>query len=82
MQCGREQDVDFAPIRKCAIEQQGSLLLKKHGDRTHALSPKVKFIPTIELNDSQSFETQAVILKNLWGTVCSIFHDKPSKCNG
>ncbi|XP_066158942.1 GILT-like protein 1 [Euwallacea fornicatus] len=79
--CGQDQHIDFAPIKKCAMEQEGSLLLKKHGERTHALSPKVKFIPTIELNDSQGFETQAVILKNLLKAVCAVFHTKPSSCN-
>ncbi|KAL1492845.1 hypothetical protein ABEB36_011027 [Hypothenemus hampei] len=79
-ECGKELNIDFAPIRKCAVEQQGSLLLKKYGERTHALIPKLRFVPTIELNGSQDFETQAAILKNLFKAVCEVFHTKPSKC--
>ncbi|CAG9759942.1 unnamed protein product [Ceutorhynchus assimilis] len=79
--CGRELNLDFSPINKCAIEQEGSLLLKKHGERTNSLHPKVKFIPTIELNNNQSFETQAVILKNLLIAVCRVYQHKPPMCS-
>ncbi|ENN74078.1 hypothetical protein D910_11490 [Dendroctonus ponderosae] len=79
--CGQEQNIDFKRINKCATEQEGSLLLKKHGDRTNGLKPKVKFIPTIELNGSQGVETQAAILKNLLKVVCSVFKNKPIRCD-
>lgn len=79
--CGRKLNIDFAPISKCAIEQKGSILLKKFGERTHALNPKVRFIPTIQLNDSQSFESQAAILKDLLKAVCKVYRDKPDRCN-
>lgn len=79
--CGQEQGQDFMPINKCATEQEGSLLLKKYGEQTQSLDPKVKFIPTIELNGSQKIEKQAAILKNLLKSVCNVFHDKPPRCN-
>ncbi|XP_050314057.1 GILT-like protein 1 [Anthonomus grandis grandis] len=78
--CGKEQKLDFTPIRKCATEQAGSILLKKYGERTHALNPKARFIPTILMNDSQNYDTQAIILKDLLKAVCKVFHNKPKEC--
>ncbi|KAF7287015.1 GILT-like protein 1 [Rhynchophorus ferrugineus] len=79
--CGREQNIDFTPINKCAVEQKGSILLKKFGERTHSLSPRITFIPTIELNESQTFEPQAAILKDLLKAVCKVYQSKPNGCN-
>ncbi|XP_030748377.1 gamma-interferon-inducible lysosomal thiol reductase-like [Sitophilus oryzae] len=78
--CGHEHNIDFAPVNKCATEQKGSILLKKFGERTHDLSPRVKFVPTIELNESQTFESQASILKDLLRAVCNVYQTKPEVC--
>ncbi|XP_060516315.1 gamma-interferon-inducible lysosomal thiol reductase-like [Cylas formicarius] len=78
--CGRELDIDFSHISNCAADIKGSQLLKHYGERTHALNPGVRFIPTIELNDSQSFVPQKNILKDLFKSVCHVFKRKPEMC--
>lgn len=59
---------------------EGSLLLKKYGERTHALNPPVTFIPTIELNGSQKVPL-TLILKNLFKEVCNLLAIKPPECS-
>ncbi|KAK9890037.1 hypothetical protein WA026_008844 [Henosepilachna vigintioctopunctata] len=79
--CGEENKVDFNPILNCAKGNEGSLLLKEHGIKTHALNPAASFIPTVELNNSQNIVPLSSILKNLQDAVCGLFNDKPSGCD-
>ncbi|CAH0561849.1 unnamed protein product [Brassicogethes aeneus] len=79
--CGNELNIPFEPIKNCAKSKEGSLLLKSNGVRTHSLSPAVKFIPTIELNESQNIVPQSHILKDLIKAVCQLLKDKPNKCS-
>lgn len=60
--------VDPDPISNCASTDQGSALLKKHGDDTQVIKPV--FIPTITLNGSK--DNQAAILKNFLLEVCKL----------
>ncbi|GLV45044.1 uncharacterized protein CBL_14383 [Carabus blaptoides fortunei] len=50
--CANELGLDYSPIRECANGLEGSRLLKEYGDRTHAIRPKITFIPTIQINES------------------------------
>jgi len=56
-------------MQKCATTNEGSELLKMHGEDTHNLNPSVTFIPTILLNNSQRIQKD--ILKDLKKEVCS-----------
>jgi len=78
--CGKKLNVDATPILECANSLTGSLLLKEYGERTHSLNPPVSFIPTIELNGSQTQVRQSLILKNLLKAVCQLIKNPPYSC--
>ncbi|RZC36624.1 gamma-interferon-inducible lysosomal thiol reductase, partial [Asbolus verrucosus] len=78
--CGQELNINYTPIGDCANSDRGTALLKEYGERTHALNPAVKFIPTIELDGSQTIVPQSAILKNFLKSLCQIFKKKPKKC--
>ncbi|KAK9497946.1 hypothetical protein O3M35_003841 [Rhynocoris fuscipes] len=67
--CCEEYKINWFKVETCALGTEGELLLKEHGDRTHALSPKISFIPTILLNKERS--NQIEILKNFKNEVCT-----------
>ncbi|KAL0851222.1 hypothetical protein ABMA28_007066 [Loxostege sticticalis] len=66
--CAKDLKIDPASISSCASQEQGSALLKKHGDDTHIINPS--FIPTITLNGSK--DNQPAILKNFLLEVCKL----------
>ena len=63
--------VDWEPIQRCAGGVEGSELLKKYGEMTARLSPRVSFIPTVTLNGLQG--VQGKILKDLVKEVCNAY---------
>jgi len=67
--CTNEVGADWETMQKCATTNEGSELLKMHGEDTHNLNPSVTFIPTILLNNSQRIQKD--ILKDLKKEVCS-----------
>ncbi|KAG5899443.1 GILT-like protein 1, partial [Gonioctena quinquepunctata] len=73
--CARELNIDYLPIAECSKNIKGSQLLKMYGERTNSLQPPVKFIPTIELNDSQNTIAQPAILKGLHKSICEVFQN-------
>ena len=72
--CASEGGVDFEEILTCATGAQGQELHYQAGLKTQALSPKVSFIPTIEIDESQM--SQKAILKNLLKEVCAVYSSK------
>ena len=72
--CAGEGGVDFEEILTCATGPQGRELHFQAGIKTQALSPKVSFIPTIEIDESQM--SQKAILKNLLKEVCAVYSSK------
>ena len=46
-QCADQLNVDYTPIATCSERVEGDVLLVGYGDRTHALTPKITFVPTI-----------------------------------
>ncbi|CAG9828530.1 unnamed protein product [Diabrotica balteata] len=78
--CAKEQNINFTPILDCANSNHGSILLKHYGERTNALRPRVKFIPTIQFNGSQTIVSQALILKDFKKAFCSMLRVKPKLC--
>ena len=72
--CASEGGISFHEISTCASGKEGQELHYQAGLKTHALSPKVSFIPTIEIDDSQM--SQKAILKNLLKEVCAVYASK------
>lgn len=68
--CAKIMKIDPDPIANCAVNANGSALLKKHGDDTNILKPT--FIPTITLNGSK--DNQMLILKNFLLEVCKLIN--------
>lgn len=68
--CTFEYSIDSEKIEKCSTSLHGSELLKMHGELTHALRPKMTFVPTVTLDGSQG--RQASILKDLLTEICKI----------
>lgn len=67
-------------ILECSESAKGDELLVAYGEQTHAVEPKITFIPTIIFNDKYDPELQAGALKDFFWTACSLFADKPSAC--
>lgn len=80
--CAKENSIeDVDKIKNCYSNPHGAELLKVHGEQTHALRPKVSFIPTITLDGAQ--RRQADVLKNLKAEVCAVLAGKgppPDAC--
>jgi len=72
--CASEGGIDFEEIQTCASGSEGQELHYQAGLKTEALNPKVSFIPTIEIDDSQN--SQKAILKNLLKEVCAVYSSK------
>lgn len=73
-ECAQEHGVKWKSIAECAAGSEGDELLKLHGDTTNALYPRVNFIPTVLLNQSQ--DNQPAILKDLLREVCTRLQDQ------
>lgn len=75
-------DPDYLPrIQECFEGKHGDELLKKNGELTQALRPKVTFIPTVTLDGARL--NQADILKDLFKEVCNVISGrgpKPDVC--
>jgi len=67
-ECAQEHGVRWKLVAECATGVEGDELLKRHGDATNALHPRVSFIPTVLLDQNQ--DNQPAILKNLLKEVC------------
>lgn len=63
-------------IQNCYHSSYGNRLLKLNGDETHALRPKITFIPTVTLDGSQ--EKQSDILKNFLLALCKFIEANPN----
>jgi len=72
--CASEGGIDFEEIQTCASGSEGQELHYQAGLKTEALNPKVSFIPTIEIDESQN--SQKAILKNLLKEVCAVYSSK------
>jgi len=67
--------IDEAKIKTCAEGLEGSELLAKNGEETHALKPKVYFVPWVTYNgkfDDQKLQTSQTDFKSV---VCSELGD-------
>jgi len=80
IRCSEEIDVDWSSISNCAKGKEGNVLHKLAGEKTHALIPKVTFIPTIELNGDQF--NQRYVRQNFKRQLCRLYQgtNKPEDC--
>ncbi|KAJ8736416.1 hypothetical protein PYW08_007072 [Mythimna loreyi] len=74
--CGTQHDVNVQEIWKCLHSPRGSILLKGHGDATHALDPS--FVPYLTIDGSTHYQDQA--MSNLFATVCLMLKPMPREC--
>ncbi|KAB7496128.1 Gamma-interferon-inducible lysosomal thiol reductase [Armadillidium nasatum] len=68
--CLNKFEENFKNVEKCATAEEGEELHYHMGKMTHDLEPRVTFIPTITINDSQKH--QELILKNLVKKLCLV----------
>ncbi|KAL7634274.1 UNVERIFIED_CONTAM: hypothetical protein RMT77_015604 [Armadillidium vulgare] len=68
--CLNKFEENFKNVEKCATAEEGEELHYHLGKMTHDLEPRVTFIPTITINDSQKH--QELILKNLVKKLCLV----------
>jgi len=48
--CAQKISLNWEAVQKCTIGDEGSQLLKRNGELTNALRPRVSFIPTVTLD--------------------------------
>jgi len=77
--CTKDSEINYKDIAKCANSSEGSLLLEVYGEKTHAVSPRITFIPTITLDDTQTVALN-LLLKDLKGEICKYLKKTPSEC--
>ncbi|XP_040573344.1 GILT-like protein 1 isoform X3 [Lepeophtheirus salmonis] len=77
--CSESLSLPWTKIQKCVSTLEGEILLAQYGEITHALTPKLTSVPTVELNGSQ--DNQDALINDLKGSVCSAYTGvKPSAC--
>jgi hypothetical protein len=57
-------------IAECAAGMEGDELLKRHGDTTNALHPRVSFVPTILLDQVILCQVMYISAKNHFFYIC------------
>lgn len=78
LQCFDEHKVNpayLAPIQQCFEGPAGDQLLKANGELTHAIRPRISFIPTVTLDGA--LLNQADILRDLLTAVCTELRRDP-----
>ena len=80
--CASQLHLDVDSLNTCSSGTSGDDFLASLGDRTHALKPKMTFVPWINLNDKHDADQQWESLRNLKKVVCSAYNstDRPSAC--
>ncbi|XP_014477899.1 PREDICTED: uncharacterized protein LOC106746160 [Dinoponera quadriceps] len=68
-------------IDNCIESSLGDDLLAENGDKTAALSPRLKFVPTIVINGVYSERNQNEALRNFPGLICRYLTESPAACS-
>ncbi|KAF5281200.1 hypothetical protein FQA39_LY17840 [Lamprigera yunnana] len=79
--CASKFGLSGNDILECGKSQQGDELLAKYGDQTHAVQPKITFVPTIIFNDVYDVNSQWSAIFNFISTACKFLENKPSGCH-
>ncbi|XP_044758214.1 GILT-like protein 1 [Coccinella septempunctata] len=79
--CANQNGYNWNTLTACFEGRQGGDLLAAYGDRTHNLKPKLRFVPTIMLDDEFDQSVQNQCLHDLAGALCSKMSEpKPKVC--
>lgn len=79
--CAEQNGYDWKTLTSCYEGSKGGDLLAALGERTHDLSPKLRFVPTIILNDQFDQSIQNRCLNDFSGALCSkLSEPKPKVC--
>lgn len=70
-ECGTKLEIETEEISTCAEGSEGSKLLARNGERTHALVPKLYFVPWITYNGEFTEENLQNSQDNFKTVVCS-----------
>ncbi|KAF4527255.1 hypothetical protein B566_EDAN006974, partial [Ephemera danica] len=62
--CATSLQLDYNPIQTCEQSNRGKQLLATYGDRTHALRPRLSFVPTVTFNGTYNRELQRRSLRD------------------
>lgn len=81
--CAEQFGIDYAPIRTCTESTKGQQLLLEMGKKTLGLSPRLYFVPWININDQHNEEVQDGALADLIRLVCMKYEgdELPDKCS-
>ena len=71
-QCGKRFKIDSTPIKECAKEERGSILLKQYADDTRRV--RIKYVPYKIINGKES-------VGNFMAEVCAAFVIPPPACS-
>lgn len=82
-ECAQRTGIEYQPILDCYSSRQGNQYQHEMADSTESLSPKLNFVPWININDEvHSSATQKKALNNLKGLVCQYIKkaEQPDVC--
>ena len=72
--CSMLNNINWKLIETCLDSKEGGELLALVGDDTNSLTPRITFIPTVQINGSQ--DNQKLMLKNLSKAICELYKQK------
>ncbi|KAF5308634.1 hypothetical protein FQR65_LT06095 [Abscondita terminalis] len=78
--CAPKLGVPIETILECASSSKGDQILARLGDQTHAVDPKIYFIPTIVFNDSYDFDQHWGSISDFLGTACKALDNNNPGC--
>ncbi|KAG8198796.1 hypothetical protein JTE90_007100 [Oedothorax gibbosus] len=78
--CARRLSMDWNKISKCANGDEGNRLLHEMAGLTNSLTPRLHFVPWINVNKVHTDNQQMKSLYDLKGVVCDSFGVKHSRC--
>ncbi|KAK5650808.1 hypothetical protein RI129_001837 [Pyrocoelia pectoralis] len=79
--CASRAKLNGEAIIQCADSAKGDELLAINGDKTHAVTPRITFVPTIVFDGVFDSIKQYGALFNFLKTACNEFQVKPMGCN-
>ncbi|KAI1290096.1 Gamma-interferon-inducible lysosomal thiol reductase [Halotydeus destructor] len=80
--CAEERNLTWSDLSSCASGNEGQRAHLEMGKKTESLSPKMYFVPWINVNDVHSNANQDGALDDLLKVVCEAYEGEnfPSKC--
>ncbi|KAF5282105.1 hypothetical protein FQR65_LT14423 [Abscondita terminalis] len=79
--CADKMELELNSIEKCVLGVEGDLLLVRHGQTTHGVSPPINYLPSIIVNHNYDQDIQTVGEYNLLKALCSKNYIQDDACN-